>query len=104
MKIIIELLVVICILFFFTAVLFFLLWKREKKQKEVEKRTIERMEEVIRETENNYQRLKKVMEVTNKNRSEADGKIQNLHNGDTVNNALTELSKHDRCKKGNVHS
>lgn len=40
------------------------------------------------------QRLTNASEITNANRKEADEKIDNLHNGDAVDNALSELSKH----------
>lgn len=75
------------------SLLLFFLWRSAKtKQKEVQgklDRTNKELSKAIAE----QARLESTIQILKKNRKEADEKINNLHNGNTTNNALNELHK-----------
>lgn len=75
------------------SLLLFFLWRFAKtKQKEVQgklDRTNKELSKAIAE----QARLESTIQILKKNRKEADEKINNLHNGNTTNNALNELHK-----------
>lgn len=75
------------------SLLLFFLWRSVKtKQKEVQgklDRTNKELSKAIAE----QARLESTIQILKKNRKEADEKINNLHNGNTTNNALNELHK-----------
>ena len=83
-----------------TAVLFvgilllFFLWRSEKiKRKETQGKlesTNKELARVIAE----QAKLESTIQILRKNRKEADEKINNLHDGDALGNALNGLHKH----------
>lgn len=86
-------LIIIAILFVAVVVLF-LLWKLSKSEN---KRVKDELAVTKNQLETAVKQAKKfegTLEIMNENRKETDEKIDALHSGDTVGNALDELSKH----------
>lgn len=77
-----------------TASVFCVLWKIEQKiRKDTQKDLTDSIEnnKVLMEQLN---KLHEELKIKNKNREEADAKVNALHNGDSVSNAINGLSKH----------
>lgn len=86
-------LIIIAVLFVAVVVLF-LLWKLSKSEN---KRVKDELAVTKNQLETAVKQAKKfegTLEIMNENRKETDEKIDALHSGDTVANALDELSKH----------
>lgn len=83
-----------------TAVLFvgilllFFLWRSEKtKRKETQGKLKSTNKELARAIAEQA-KLESTIQILKKNRKEADEKINNLHDGDALGNALNGLHKH----------
>ena len=83
-----------------TAVLFvgilllFFLWRSEKiKRKETQGKLESTNKELARAIAEQA-KLESTIQIMKKNREEADEKINNLHDGDALDNALNGLHKH----------
>ena len=83
-----------------TAVLFvgilllFFLWRSEKiKRKETQGKLESANKELARAIAEQA-KLESTIQILRKNRKEADEKINNLHDGDALGNALNGLHKH----------
>ncbi len=83
-----------------TAVLFvgilllFFLWRSEKiKRKETQGKLESTNKELARAIAEQA-KLESTIQILRKNRKEADEKINNLHDGDALGNALNGLHKH----------
>ena len=83
-----------------TAVLFvgilllFFLWRSEKiKRKETQGKLESTNKELARSIAEQA-KLESTIQIMKKNRKEADEKINNLHDGDALGNALNGLHKH----------
>ena len=86
-------LIIIAILFVAVVVLF-LMWKLSKSEN---KRVKDELAVTKNQLETAVKQAKKfegTLEIMNENRKETDEKIDAMHSGDTVGNALDELSKH----------
>ena len=86
-------LIIIAVLLVAVAVLF-LLWKLSKSEN---KRVKDELAVTKNQLETAVKQAKKfegTLEIMNENRKETDEKIDALHSGDSVGNALDELSKH----------
>ena len=76
------------------ASVFCVLWKIEQKiRKDTQKDLADSIEnnKVLMEQLN---KLHEELRIKNENREEADAKVNALHNGDSVSNAINGLSKH----------
>lgn len=56
--------------------------------------TVDRLEELYDGLTKEFNILVEAEKAKDKRRKEADEKINNLHNGDSVDNAIEQLSKH----------
>ena len=86
-------LIIIAVLFVAVVVLF-LLWKLSKSEN---KRVKDELAVTKNQLETAVKQVKKfegTIDIMNQNRKETDEKIDALHTGDSVGNALDELSKH----------
>lgn len=74
--------------------LLFFLWRSEKtKQKETQGKLESTNKELARAIAEQA-KLESTIQILRKNRKEADEKINNLHDGDALGNALNGLHKH----------
>lgn len=82
-----------------TAVLFigilllFFLWRSEKTKRKETQVKLESTNKELARAIAEQARLESTIQILKKNRKEADEKINYLHNGNTINNALNELHK-----------
>ena len=83
-----------------TAVLFvgilllFFLWRIEKTKRKETQGKLESTNKELARAIAEQAKLESTIQILRKNRKEADEKINNLHNGDTLGNALDGLHKH----------
>lgn len=87
------LLIVIAVLFVALIVLFFL-WRLNAAKRKSQKETIDRLVNQLNEAIVQQSKLESTIDILKKNRDKADEKIDDLHDGDSVNNAIDELRKH----------
>ena len=85
--IVIAVLFVVCIMFFF-------LWRSAKAKQKSQKETIGKLVGNLNELRESNCKLEQSINILKTNREAADEKIDDLHNGDSVSNALDELRKH----------
>lgn len=82
-----------------TAVLFvgilllFFLWRSEKTKRKETQVKLESTNKELARAIAEQARLESTIQILKKNRKKADEKINYLHNGNTINNALNELHK-----------
>lgn len=83
-----------------TAVLFvgilllFFLWRSEKTKRKETQVKLESTNKELARAIAEQARLESTIQILRKNRKEADEKINNLHDGDALGNALNGLHKH----------
>ena len=83
-----------------TAVLFigilllFLLWRSEKTKRKETQVKLESTNRELARAIAEQAKLESTIQILRKNRNEADEKINNLHDGDALGNALNGLYKH----------
>lgn len=83
-----------------TAVLFigilllFLLWRSEKTKRKETQGKFESTNKELARAIAEQAKLESTIQILRKNRNEADEKINNLHDGDALGNALNGLYKH----------
>ena len=83
-----------------TAVLFvgilllFFLWRSEKTKRKETQSKLESTNKELARAIAEQAKLESTIQILKKNRKEADEKINNLHNGDALGNALNGLHKH----------
>ena len=83
-----------------TAVLFigilllFFLWRSEKTKRKEIKGKLESTNKELARAIAEQAKLESTIQILRKNRKEADEKINNLHDGDALGNALNGLHKH----------
>ena len=83
-----------------TAVLFvgilllFFLWRSEKTKRKETQVKLESTNKKLARAIAEQARLESTIQILRKNRKEADEKINNLHDGDALGNALNGLHKH----------
>ena len=86
-------LILTTVLFVWILLLFFL-WRSEKtKRKEIQGKLESTNKELARAIAEQA-KLESTIQILRKNRKEADEKINNLHDGDALGNALNGLHKH----------
>lgn len=90
----IKLLLIVCAVFLFAALIFFFLWRLSVGKRKSQKETIDKLVQQINEAKQTYSELEYTISVLKKNREKADEKIEELHNGDALANALDGLHKH----------
>ena len=90
----IKLLLVVCAVFLFAALVFFFLWRLSVGKRKSQKETIDKLVQQINEAKQTNSELEYTISVLKKNREKADEKIEELHNGDALANALDGLHKH----------
>ena len=82
-----------------TAVLFvgilllFFLWRSEKTKRKETQGKLESTNKELTRAIAEQAKLESTIQILRKNRKEADEKVNNLHNGNSTNNALNELRK-----------
>jgi len=74
-------------------VIFILLWRSAKNKQKDTQRKLTEVNKELSEAVIYQAKLESTIEILKKNRSEADEKINKLHNGNTTGNALNELRK-----------
>lgn len=83
-----------------TAVLFvgilllFFLWRSEKTKRKEAQGKLESTNRELAKAIAEQAKLESTIQILRKNRKEADEKINNLHDGDALGNALNGLHKH----------
>lgn len=90
----IKLLLIVCAVFLFAALIFFFLWRLSVGKRKSQKETIDKLVQQINEAKQTNSELEYTISVLKKNREKADEKIEELHNGDALANALDGLHKH----------
>lgn len=73
------------------AVIFILLWISGKEKIKEQKETIDRLNQQLVNAMSEISKLQSAISAYNKNRKEADEKIDALHDGDAVDNAINVL-------------
>ena len=86
-------LIIIAVLFVAVVVLF-LLWKLSKTENKRVKDELAVTKNQLETAVKQVKKIEETLEIVNHNRKETDEKIDALHTGDSVANALDELSKH----------
>lgn len=86
-------LIIIAILFVAVVVLF-LMWKLSKSENKRVKDELAVTKNQLESAVSQMKKFEETLEIVNHNRKESDEKIDALHTGDSVANALNELSKH----------
>ena len=81
---------VLFVLLFIAVVLLRIANRRTDKIMQILKQTSDRLADSILQTE----KLKAAIKAMSENRRKADEKIERIHSGDAVGNAIHELSKH----------
>lgn len=84
--------IVVTVFILCVAALFFLWRSAKTKQKEIQKK-LESTNKQLGDAIIYQAKLESTIDILKKNRSEADEKINSLHNGDATSNALNELRK-----------
>ena len=77
-----------------TAAIFFIMWKVAEKAKSDADNKIEKLQEANNLIMGQLSKLHDELRIKNENRKEANEKVESLHNGDAVSNAINGLSKH----------
>ena len=90
----IKFLLIVCAVFLFAALIFFFLWRLSVGKRKSQKETIDKLVQQINEAKQTNSELEYTISVLKKNREKADEKIEELHNGDALANALDGLHKH----------
>ncbi|MBQ9238467.1 MAG: hypothetical protein IJ191_04020 [Treponema sp.] len=85
-------LILVLVLVIACLALFFLWWSARAKQKETQDKLDGANKELTKAIAEQA-KLESTIQILKKNRKEADEKISDLHNGDSVSNALNELHK-----------
>lgn len=75
------------------AITFFFLWRASRAAEKETQRKLTAANKELADAVVYQAKLESTIEILKKNRSEADAKISNLHNGNTTGNALNELRK-----------
>lgn len=86
-------LILTAVLFVGILSLFFLWWSEKTKRKETQGKLESTNKELARAIAEQA-KLESTIQILRKNRKEADEKINNLHDGDALGNALNGLHKH----------
>lgn len=86
-------LIIIAILFVAVVVLF-LLWKLSKSESKRVKDELAVTKNQLESAVSQMKKFEETLDIINHNRRESDEKVDALNSGDTVGNALDELSKH----------
>ena len=86
-------LIIIAVLFVAVVVLF-LLWKLSKSENKRVKDELAVTKNQLETAVKQVKKIEETLDIVNHNRKETDEKIDALHTGDSVANALDELSKH----------
>ena len=86
------LLIAIAVLFAACLILFFF-WRTSKAKEKETQRKLNAANKELADAIVYQAKLESTIDILKKNRSEADEKISNLHNGNTTGNALNELRK-----------
>lgn len=87
------LLIVIAVLFV-VGIVFFFLWRLSAAKTKSQKTTIDKFVKQLNEATQANSKLELTISTLKNNREKADEKIDDLHNGDSVSNAIDELRKH----------
>ena len=86
-------LIIIAVLFVALVVLF-LLWRLSKTENKRVKDELAVTKNQLETAVKQVKKIEETLEIVNHNRKETDEKIDALNSGDTISNALNELSKH----------
>lgn len=71
----------------------FLLWRSSVSKRKRTKETLDKVTRQLNEAIVQQAKLESTISILQKNRKEADEKVNGLHNGDSLGNALDELRK-----------
>ena len=89
-----KLLAITTAVFAASSVFLFLMWQLSEEKNKKTKVELENVKNDLKTALEQVNALKGTIDVMNKNRKEADVKIEALNNGDSTANALDELCKH----------
>lgn len=90
-----KLFLILLAMLFITNSIFFFLWKFAKEKQEETQWKLEEANKYIAKAIREQAKLESTIQILSKNRKEADEKINNLHDGDSISNALNELRKRE---------
>lgn len=76
------------------AVVFFALWKTTKEKLKRAEHDLNAVVDTNHVLIQQIEKMQKENKIKSDNREKADEKIESLHTGDTVDNAISSLSKH----------
>lgn len=79
---------------FVVVLLLFFLWQSEKTKRKETQGKLESTNKELARAIAEQAKLESTIQILRKNRKEADEKINNLHDGDALGNALNGLHKH----------
>lgn len=89
----IKFFLIVCGILILCVVIFFFLWRLSANQNKQKEEIIYKLSKQICDVNKANAQLEQTINILKKNRRKADEKIDNLHNGDSVDNAIDELSK-----------
>lgn len=89
-----KILLIIILLFAAAAGVFFFLWRLSQAEHKRTKDKLKAANQQLKAATDQIQKIESTLEIINHNRKETDEKINALNNGDVLDNALNELSKH----------
>jgi len=89
----IKFFLILTVVLFVGILLLFFLWRFEKMKRKETQGKLESTDKELARAIAEQAKLESTVHILRKNRRKADEKINNLHDGDAVNNALDELHK-----------
>lgn len=87
----IKFFLIVCGILILCVVIFFFLWRLSANQNKQKEEIIYKLSKQICDVNKANAQLEQTINILKKNRRKADEKVDNLHNGDSVGNALHEL-------------
>lgn len=89
----IKFFLIVCGFLSVACLVFFFAWRLSKNENKQQKIIIDKLSKRLCDVSEANSQLRKSISILKTNREKADEKIDNLHNGDSVDNAIDELSK-----------
>lgn len=87
----IKFFLIVCGFLSVACLVFFFAWRLSKNENKQQKIIIDKLSKRLCDVSEANSQLRKSISILKTNREKADEKVDNLHNGDSVGNALHEL-------------
>lgn len=87
-----KFLLVVAAIFLAAGIVLFFLWRLSASKRKEQEKTISRLSGRLETALKINNNLEQTIDVLKGNRDKADEKIDSLHNGDSIGNAIDELS------------